>query len=203
MMAGSILGCASSGRSAESEKAIGSMQDVINQLDTAKAQITKANTNLDALSTSPDLTAAFKNLSDSANEIKSGGDAARERWASMQARGQEYVAKWQADMETIQSPEIKQSMEQRRELVRANYAKITEAAKQTREAYDPYLKDLQDIQKALSMDMNPAGVKAMASPIAKGKADGQTLLKAVDLLQTQLKDVMKGMTPPSTPTTGA
>jgi chromosome segregation ATPase len=191
-----LVGCGGDGgRAAESEKAVGSMQDTKAQITNAKQLVTKANTSLDQLSAGGDLNKSYGSFSKAVDDLQSSGERVKARWADMQARGKQYQQKWQTEAANIKNPEIRQSLEARREKVRQNYDKITATAKGAKEAWDPYMSDVQEIKKALAIDLTPGAVQAMKPTFDKAKVKGATLIQQLDALDRDLAEVMGGMTP--------
>lgn len=193
------LGCSSSGRASESEKAVSSMKDTRAQLANAKTEVNDAMASLDALASGSNLQKSFSAYDKDVTNVKAAGDKARARWQSMQENGKAYIARWQTEAAQIQNPEIKSSMEQRRQRVADNYEKIKTTAQATKDAYQPFLQQLQSIQKALSLDLSQAGASALQPEMAKAKTQGQTLNQKIDALISQLDEIMGGMSPPTPP----
>jgi len=192
-----IGGCSSSGRASESEKAISTMSDVSEQLDKAKMEVTDAMNALDGLSAGGDLQKSFKTYQGAVSDVQKAGEKARTRWADMQQRGKEYIAKWQAEAQTT-TPEVRQGMEARREKIRANYESVQSSAKDVSNAYKPFLQGLQEIQKALSLDLSPSGVQSLQPAFSKAKSDGARLNQALDALKARLNEIRMGMAPSAT-----
>jgi chromosome segregation ATPase len=192
-----IFGCSSSGGQAkESTKAVQGLQESQAQLQKAQTEIDKAIAALDQLSSGQgDLKKSFENYSKAVADVEAAGDKARARWQNMQARQKEYVAKWQSELETIENPEVRASLEQRRAKIRDDFDKIKATAQGVRDAYKPFLSDLKEIQKGLSLDLSPAGVTGMKPAMAKAKTEGQTLKQEISELQTELASIAGQMGP--------
>jgi uncharacterized protein YacL (UPF0231 family) len=186
---------AGSGRARVSESAVGSMADTNAQLSALKTAVNNVVRDLDQLPAGGDLQKSFSTFTEDVAVLQRAGDKARQRWKDMQERGHEYVVKWQQEAVTVENPQVKAGMEQRRERVRANYDKLAAQTSQTAMAYDPFLKDVQEIQKALALDLSPGGVKALQPGMDHAKADGAALSRQLDTLQARVTDVMGDMSP--------
>jgi predicted nucleic acid-binding Zn-ribbon protein len=188
-------GCGSSGgkKSDSSAKAISSITNTRNDLTKAKAEVTQANASLDKLSAGGDVQKSFSQFTKEANDVKSAGERARTRAKDMQDRGRAYIAAWEQEMSQVSSPELRASAEARRAKVRESFGGIRDAAHATREAYEPYMKGLTELQTALAADLTPAGVTAAAPAIQKTKAAGDTLNQRLDALIAELDKVGAGM----------
>src|SRR3954471_23190632 len=100
----------------------------------------------------------------------------------MRGNGQAYINKWQNEMDTIQDPTIKANLAQRRDAVRANFESIRNSASSARDAYDPFLSDLKQIQKALQIDQSPAALPGLKPAFGKAHVDGATLKQRITAL---------------------
>jgi hypothetical protein len=119
----------------------------------------------------------------------------RARWEDMQARSKEYQAKWQAEMSHVTNPELKAAAEARAAKVRGRYDTIQAKAQDAKAAYDPFMRDLKDLQTYLSNDLTTAAVQAAAPVFEKVKASGQLLKQKMDALEQELDDVAAEMSP--------
>ena len=196
--AGSLVvtapGCGSSGGKSESSaKAVNSLTATRNEIAKAKTQVQQANTALDNLQAGGDLNKSFSNYTKEVGDIKAAGDRAKGRAKDLQERQKQYIAAWQKETQDVSSPELRASAEARRAKVRESFDKISGAAAGARDAYQPYLKGLQDIQTALKADLTPAGVDAAKPAIMKTKADGEVLMQRLDALVAELDAVGAGM----------
>ena len=193
------VGCSSSGRATESEQTIDSMKGLQAKLDQAKSEVTQSMVSLDGLSAGGDLQKSYSAFNKEVADLESAGKAAAARGQSMRQKREAYMAKWDAEVEQMQNPDVKASMQQRKQVVVENYDKLKTSAEEVKSAYSPYLKELKAIQKALSLDLSTAGVQALAPSIAKAKESGQALNMKIDAFSAQLKDVMAGISPPPPP----
>ena len=185
-------GCSSDeggGRSAESTKAVTSMQGTRQELAKAKQEVQQANASLDSLAAGGNVSQSYSQFTKQVNELKASGERARARARDMRERGRQYVANWEKETEQITSPELKAGAEQRRARVKQNYDQIMATATSVRDSYEPYLRDLQDIQRALANDLTPAGIDSARPAMEKAKANGETLQQRLDTLITQLDEV--------------
>jgi hypothetical protein len=188
-------GCSSEsgGRTAESQKAVVSLKDTRQELVKAKAEVTDATAALDKLSAGGNLEQSFKQYTAAVKDVQSAGDRAGARAQAMKENARQYVVKWEKEMDQVSSPELRAGAAERRQKVKDNFDQITVAGRSVRNAYQPFLKDLQDIQRALASDLTPAGVSAAKPAIDKTRGDGTTLNGRIDSLIAELDDVSGGM----------
>jgi len=188
-------GCASddNGRTAESNKATTSLKDTRAELVKSKTEVNDAVTALDKLSAGGNLQQNFKTYSAAVKDVQTAGDKSRARATAMKENGRAYVAKWEKEMDQVSNPELRAGAAARRQKVKANYESILTSGRSVRDAYQPFLKDLQDIQRALASDLTPGGVTAAAPAIDKTKGEGMALNERIDALIAKLDDVSNGM----------
>jgi hypothetical protein len=101
------------------------------------------------VSTTPDLSAWYKEYTTSVKKLQAGAADARERWMDMKDNTQAYIAKWDTEIADAKNPQVQETMEQRRQRVADSFQKMTDISVQVRDSYQPYVQDLQDIEKAL------------------------------------------------------
>jgi DNA repair exonuclease SbcCD ATPase subunit len=188
-------GCGSSGRVDESEKAVDSMQDVQDQLAKAKEKVTRVNAALDGLTAGPDLQKAFSEYTDALDDLQSAIADAKSQGQDMRDRRQAYLNRWQEEAANVQNPDVKASLDQRRQKVADEFDKIHGLGEDVRTAYTPYMQDCQDIKKALAVDLTPAGAQGLAPVITKAKAEGVTVIQKLDALSAEMDTVIGKMSP--------
>src|SRR5215212_4867399 len=110
--AGLILaaGCASKGgggKTAESKKAVDSLQGTRQELVKAKTDVQQANAALDRLAAGGNVEQAYQQYTKEVADVKAAGDKARARGADMRARGRQYVTAWEKEMDQISNAELK------------------------------------------------------------------------------------------------
>ncbi len=189
-----IAGCSSGGgQSHASQRAVSSMSEVESQLAKAKTEVDRTVALLNDMEQGKDLSKSFREYSSSVADLKTAGDNARNRGEAMRERRQEYLTKWEQEAAKIQNPDIKEGVEQRRERIRANYDKLSGMAEDVRNAYQPFLRDAQEVQKALSMDLTPAGVNSIRPAIDKAQSEGMALAQKLDALRNEMRTVQGSM----------
>jgi hypothetical protein len=191
-------GCASSGRVKESERAVQSMEQVHTRVVKAKDDVAKIVTLLGQIEQGGDLRKPFKSYTAAVDQMREDGETAAKRADSMRERREEYLAKWQDEAETIQNPAVREGMEERRQRVRNEYDRLARLAEEVRTAYQPFLRDIEDVQKALSIDLTAAGVQAIKPAITAAKGDGTALIAKLDEAARALNEFLGKMSPKPT-----
>ena len=196
-----LTGCASddNGRTAESNKATTSLKDTRDELAKSKVEVNDAIVALDKLGAGGNLEQSYKQYTAAVKDVQAAGDRARSRAQAMRENGRAYVAKWEKEMDQVSNPELRAGAAARRQKVKANYDSIVTTGRSVSSAYQPFLKDLQDIQRALASDLTPGGVTAASAAIAKTKQEGAVLNERIDALIAKLDDVSQGMSAQAAP----
>lgn len=100
----------------------------------------------------------------------------------MQSRSTAYMAQWQKDLETIKSPSLRYSSEERLNEVSADFAAIKASYEETKLAFVPFLNRLKDIQTALGADLTPAGAASVQPFIEKAAVEIEPVKRALEKL---------------------
>jgi hypothetical protein len=135
----------------------------------------------------------YSKFSTEVNEMDGAGKDAAKRAESMRKNLDAYIKKWQADMQQMQDPAIRASVGERQNAVKANFEKVRKAGQEARAAYTPFLATLQEIRKALSIDMSSAAVQGLKPAVDKANSQGQTLKQKLAGMQGELDGMLKGM----------
>jgi hypothetical protein len=189
-------GCASTG-----EKAVESF-------DTTKKTVAEADNQVDAtigslarLRTAPAeyIKDVFAQYKEDVLLLDEQGKKAKERALAMKDEADAHVKAWQKEMESIQDPQIKSTMESRRLAVKSNYKLVQMYADDARKAYEPFLKGNQQLVQAFSIDLSPAAVTSLAPSIDKTMADGQLLKQKIEAMQRALANISSGVSPLGAP----
>ena len=83
----------------------------------------------------------------------------------MNARGEDYFEEWQKEGDKYKNPRIQQLSEQRRLELSRTYREIATNSIGVKEGLNSYVSDLAEIQRYLSNDLTPKGIKAI-EPLA-------------------------------------
>jgi hypothetical protein len=191
-----VGGCASTG-----EKAVQSFQTTKKTVDESENQIDLTIAALYRLRTAPagNIKDAFAQYKENVVLLEEQGRKAKERAAAMKDEADAHITAWQKEMETIDDPQIKSTMESRRQAVRSNYQLVQMYADDARKAYEPFLKGNQQLVKAFSIDLSPAAVSSLAPSIDKVMADGEMLKQKIAALQRALGNITNGVSPLGAP----
>jgi hypothetical protein len=168
------------------------LDDFRSELAAGQRQIDKTLASLDQL-TDPnqgDLRGAYDRYCDDLARLGEHAANVKNEADAMRSARDAYFAKWEAKAAATDNPTIRASAEARRERLREANQKIVSASADVRDAYQPFMKDLQDIKKFLATDLSKDGVAYVNNAAQKVRADGPvvkekigTLVKTLDSVQ--------------------
>ena len=197
ILAAAALACGGCSSSSGGQKTFDGFAKTRTNLAAAQNEIDQTLSNLNGMRiTSPEnLRNAFDQYKKSVDQLEQRGVDARRLAESMQENMTMNIRSWQKEVEEIEDPTIKASVESRREAVRTNYELVKMYPAEARNAYEPFLKGNQDIVKALSIDLSPAARSTLAASMDKTVADGNTLKQKIAAMQKALDNIAQGQSP--------
>jgi hypothetical protein len=190
LAAGFIAGCATTGY----EKADSTATTLSESSDmVAKGNVlideTLANLNDLVSHPGPDLHKQFNAFNNSVNEL---GLTARDvtvKSERMRVQGAAYFKNWDNEMAKIKNEDIRQRSEARKNEVSAHFDRITQLYEETKAAFVPYMSDLRDVQKFLSVDLTSGGLSAIKGVVAKATEHAAPLKESMGKLSGEFKDL--------------
>jgi len=172
------------------------LDSIIKTATDVKGDVGKALESLQGIAANQDsksIEKEFKAFSKQVDAMSKAREEAKKNQSTYQAKRAEYIKTWSQEMESVSNPDIRQTMEQRQ----AEVTKMLEGLKPSFEtavqSFDPFLSDLKDTQKMLSMDLSSAGVQAASPAITKSLEDGKTVVANLDALLTALNEAKQQM----------
>jgi chromosome segregation ATPase len=197
-----LAGCETSeGRQAKvARRAVTSLEGTREQLIQADQQVDAALASMDRLAAQPrDLKQSYRAYAGEVSKTVEEADEAEERADEMRERWQEYITSWEQEADRIRSDQLRAGATERRQSVRDNYNRLRDVANNTRQAYEPFLRQLQDIQRALSLDLTPAGVEAAKPAMETARQTGAQLKEQIDAFIQELDSVSAARATQPTP----
>ena len=158
-------------------------------------QLDKTLASLNNLVTQPqaDLRPQYKDFAANVAAVQSAAKdlaAARSKIAADQT---DFFAKWDQQIAQMQNQDIKALSQSRRDEVARNLTTIKTSYAQTDMAFKPFLADLSDVQKYLSVDLTTAGLAAIKGPVAKTGQDAVPLKASLTKLAGDFKTLGASM----------
>lgn len=182
------LGCAK-GPAPEQTRTLDSLQGVISNLDKSTVEVNKLIASIDQLQSGGNLREAFGQFNTAVSAVKEAGDNVRNRARSFEENRDAYIKKWQAELDTVQDPAVRASLQQRKEKIASAFSQIQADAAAARDLYVPLLNQSTEIQRLLALDLTPSGVTAMKPALDAAKANAVALNSKIAALRATLTSI--------------
>ena len=205
-----LSGCGTTGQQATAYQ-LESIKQLRTSLETGSKQISATVGALEQLAatTSGDLKPAYQKFTTELAKLDSDAATARSRSAAMKERAKEHLEMWEKEMrEGMTNPELRKISEQQRAQARERFEDLRNTTETGRDAYRRLSDDLHEIQKALDLNLNAAGVAALKPVVDSTKADAQVVQNSIgevvtklDRVTTALSSTSGGPAPASAPAT--
>jgi len=203
-----LVGCQSSeGRQAKvARRAISSLDTTRQELVKADLDVNQTLASMDELTTGQPqyLKQAYKAFTTEVSDTAKQSREAQERADQMRDRWQDYIASWEKEVDRLDNEQLRAGATERRQTVRESYNRLRDQARELQTAYEPFLRQLQEIRKALALDLTPAGVEAAKPAMETARQTGANLKQQIDAFINELDAVSaKRASLPSAPETVA
>jgi len=191
-----MSGCATSGYKQADKTGAGIAEfrdEVINlkqAVDGAMAKLTKIT---EVAASDP--RKAYQAFAKSVDNVEKSRAKAGKRAASMKAAGEAYFEQWEAQLATIENPEIRNLAAERKTKLSDIFGKLRPQMERARDDFDPFMADLKDLRSFLGQDLTIAGVDAAKEIIAKTRDHGVALQESLDKLITEMNSIAAALTP--------
>lgn len=175
-----------------------SMEDTQEELMDAKGLIKNTMTALNSLVQEGSNTPRkqYKEFVKEMGNTKDQCEKVCESAKDMDAQSDNFFTTWEQDLVTFENPEIRNRSEERRTESLESYNKMTGTVQDAIKELESFLKDMDDIQKYLDIDLTPAGVSFISTQINKTKENATSVQKSIDNAISEI-DRMIGEMPPS------
>lgn len=137
----------------------------------------------------PDLRGAFSQYRDQLARLRQQSEAIKREADNMRAAREKYFGAWEERLDEIDSPTIRASAEGRRKRLRDAHEQIATASGAARDAYAPFMKDLEEIRKYLETELTAASVADLQDASAKVRASGTVVRGKIDVILQVLNKV--------------
>lgn len=184
-------------QSKASTKSVDSLNAVLKEIQKAKDQVQGAMDSLNALTSGGEanLTKNYNTFSKNVAALNKTKESASARAEDMKTRREAYLAEWQKKSKEVSSPEIQAHMQARAEELKAMFEGLQPAGQALRDNFPPFLTELNDIQKLLSLDLSAAGVTSAAPIGQKAVTNGTAILQSLDTYLTTLTQIRDQVAP--------
>lgn len=195
-----LTGCASSGYDKGNQTAE-NIQAAADTIAALPGQLDQTLASLNDLIEKPqgDLRPQFKQFSANLAGVESTAKDIAAARRTMGENQKEFFAKWDEQLALIKNEDIKARSQSRKEEVTQNLLAIKRSYLEAETAFKPFLSDLKDVQKYLSVDLTAGGVSAIKGTVAKANQDEAPLKTSINQLAADFKTLglsMSSVTPP-------
>jgi hypothetical protein len=125
----------------------------------------------------------------------------RERCASMLEKADEYFRLWDEEIAKIGDKELREKATLRRERVTAALKDVRDHLGHARDAFNPYLKELSDLEAYLHADLTDDGIAAATPRLKAAIANASTIQGPMDAAINRMEGIAKALSGTSTTTT--
>jgi chromosome segregation ATPase len=184
-----LAGCETNGgrQARVARKADTSLEDTRQELVKTDQQVNRALAAMDQLEAQPrDLRQAYRAFTSEVDETAKQSKDARKQAEEMREQWREYITDWEQSIDRIRSPEVRARAVDRRQAVREEYNQIRDVARELEAAYEPFLRNLRDIERTLSLDLTNQGVATAGPAFEAARQSGQQLRQRIDQFIAQL-----------------
>lgn len=197
VVAVSVAGCAST----PVERKEASLVDLHDSMVAIRGQIDKTLASLNGLtSASPDrLPATYQQFAKDTDKIAEQAATVDEESRQLQTRSAEWLAGWRKSQAEVQDPELKALSERRHAQALERIQNIDRSLAEAREAFAPFVANLQDVKQVVGNDLTPNGVAAVSGTAVVQNANqaGGTAARALDATIADLEVLTQTLTPVS------
>ena len=187
---GLLAGCASSGyetgtKTAKNiQKAAGKITELTTQVDSTLASLNDL-----VGSPKPDLRPQYKTFASNLKSLESTATEITEARMAMGEKGKEFFAKWDAEIAQINNEDIKARSQSRKDEVNAKLQSIKRSYSEAEVAFKPYLADLRDVQKFLSVDLTTGGLASIKDIVGKATQHAVPLKQSLSKLAADFQSL--------------
>lgn len=191
-------GCATgSGQASEVTRTMTAMRATREELAQAREQVDYVLGAMDRLRAAHagSLPWVYRAFTDQVSQTVRQSTIARRRAGRMLELWRQYIASWEGESGWLSTPGLRAGVAERRQAVLQNYQRLRDAAGAMERAYPPFLTQLRDIQKSLSLDLTPPGVQVAQPVFEDAHRSGAELRQAITAFMAQI-DQVTAVSPP-------
>ena len=192
-----LPGCDTSSTYHQADVAVVHMNTLKAELVSVKDQIARTVPALNQVveAADADPRAAYETFRREFENTKRQSGRVRHRADDVKKQGQAYFSAWEGQFDKVANPETRERFEKRKTELAAQYDKIEEYAQRVEADYDAFMRDLNDIQLVLGVDLTRKGIESVADLVTKATQDAKTIDGYLDQYVTILDEVMGELRP--------
>ena len=189
-----IVGCKTSGYTKGGSASKG-MDKAGAEVEAIVTQTELTLTSLSNLVYNPaaDLVPQYKAFAGATKKLGSLSDSVDKKAQEMRERAEAYFAEWDTGMTNISNPDLRETSEARRAEVSGAFDEVAESLGKSKEAFDPFLSNLKDIQQVLELDLTLGGIESIQKIATTAIAHGEDLRAALTDAAGDIRDLSAAM----------
>ncbi|MCL4181542.1 MAG: DUF2959 family protein [Verrucomicrobia bacterium] len=138
---------------------------------------------------------AFKEFDKAVPRVDNAAQKAKKRSEDMKAKGKAYFDQWEAELATLNDPEIRKLAQQRKLKLQGAFDALRSVMEPARDQFNVWLSSLKDVRNYLSNDLTINGIDAAKDLIGKTKDSGREVQQTLDVVITELNTIAAALTP--------
>jgi len=175
--------------SKKGEKAAASLKALAKEVEAGDKQIGVVTAALNQLVNKPneDLKKPYKQFEKGVKKLESITASARKRQVGLKQEKDAYLQAWDQEIAKISNEDIKSRSAERKQKVTDELAKLSDLSSKLSESYKAFEQNLIDIRSALSADLTPGGVQAVAPVANKARENAVSVRDNLKSLSAELE----------------
>jgi hypothetical protein len=184
-----LCSCASNGYQ-KGDVAAASMQRAATEVQAEQKALDATVAALGELMNAPegDLSIPFKRYSSSLDQLIASSRRTEATGKTMESKSAAYVEAWNRQLQSIDYQHIRDLSEARRIEVTNRVDAINRRYNESQAVVQPLISYFEDIRKALSTDLTPAGLESLKEVVQNANQNVAKVQTALDALSTELTD---------------
>jgi chromosome segregation ATPase len=196
-----IVGCANTPVERQ-DKTAQSLADLRDSMKETRAQIDKTLASLNTLQRASEgqLREAYTPFAKDVDTMAKQAATLDKESSQMKRRSEAWLAAWKDTYGEVKNAELKELTDKRREQVLLNFYQIDGSLAAAREAFAPFIANLQDVKKVIGIDLTPQNVAAVSNTavVQNANQNGAAAARALDVAITDLQALIDSLTPAPT-----
>ena len=135
----------------------------------------------------------YKAFAGATKKLNSLSDSVDKQGAVMRERADAYFSEWDAGMTNITNADLRKTSEDRRAEVSSAFDEVADSLGKSKDAFDPFLSDLRDIQQVLELDLTQGGINAIQKTAKSAIAHGEDLRAALTDASDDIRELAAKM----------
>jgi len=175
-----LAGCSSApkGKGAQTSQRLESLADSVRKGESMTRATMDA---LKGLIENPDnMAKQYGEFSSSLSSLTKHAKNVRAAADKMAKESEKYIATWSEEIASINNEDIRSRSAKRQKDVEKSLGELRSHYEELADAFGPFMDDLQDIEKALQMDLTGGGIDAISSIANKAISNGDKVLKLAE-----------------------